>query len=455
MTLPGDRILLGVSGGLDSMVLLDAMARLAPSLGVEFGVAHMEHGLRGAEGEEDLYFVVDQAGRRKMRTWVARADVRKISRERKLGVEEAARLARYALFTRVARKGKFTTVMTAHTADDNAETLLLNLMRGSGVRGLAAIPMARPLVEKIMLVRPLLEVDRASIEAYAQEQGITWREDSSNAEDVYARNRVRHELLPLLKQFNPGVVGTLNSTSAIMRELALYIDEAVEGALEHAAEIKPGESVQFQVRQLRHLQPAMRGEVLQQGVARAFDTQPLSYAAVGRALALLDSSTGSRAELMGGISAVRDRDLVIVRPDRAPEPRQPERYLQPGEKISFNGQTIETTVIERSELRFSRDPMTEFIDLDKLASPRLTLRPWREGDRFNPFGMEGEKKVSDYLVDAKVPRDRKGRIAVLADGDTVVWLCGLRLDDRYRVDSSTQRILQLVLRPNNEGRRGG
>lgn len=453
MTLPGDRVLLGVSGGIDSMVLLDVMARLAPSLEIELGVAHIDHGLRGAEGEEDVFFVVDQGGARRLRTWVARADVRKIARERKLGVEEAARMARYSFFTRVARKGKFTTVMTAHTADDNAETLLLNLLRGAGVRGLAAIPASRPLVERVVLARPLLDIDRAGIEAYAAEMGIPWREDKSNAEDIYTRNRVRHELLPLMKQFNPGVVGTLNTTSAIMRELAVYIDEAVEGALAHAAEIKPGESVQFHVRHLRHLQPAMRGEVVQQGFARAFDSQPLPYAAVTRALALLDGATGARAELLGGISAVRDRDLVIVRPDRAPE-RQPERYLIPGETIVFNGQTLETTVIERADLRFARDPFTEFIDLDKIANPRLTLRAWREGDRFHPFGMEGEKKISDYLVDTKVPRDKKGRVAVLADGDMVVWLCGLRLDDRYRVDSSTQRVLQLVLRQNVEAKRG-
>jgi len=454
MTIPGDRVLLGVSGGIDSMVLLDAMARLAPVLEIELGVAHMDHGLRGAEGEEDVFFVVDQGGGRKMRTWVARADVRRIARERKLGIEEAARQARYAFFTRVARKGKFTVVMTAHSADDNAETLLLNLVRGSGVRGLAAIPPSRPLVDRVVLARPLLELDRASIEAYAAEQGVPWREDSTNAEDTFTRNRVRHELLPLLKQFNPGVVGTLNTTSTIMRELAVYIDEAVEGALEHAAEIKPGESVQLQVRHLRHLQPAMRGEVVQQGVARAFDTQPLPYAAVSRALGLLDGTTGARVELLGGISAVRDRDLVIIRPDRTPEP-QPERHIQPGESIVFNGQTLETAIVERTELRFSRDPMIEYIDLDKVANPRLTIRSWREGDRFHPFGMEGEKKISDYLVDAKVQRDRKGRISVLADGDTVVWLCGLRLDDRYRVDSSSSHVLQLVLRQNSEPRAGG
>jgi tRNA(Ile)-lysidine synthase len=444
MLLGKERVLIAVSGGVDSMALLDIMARLGPTMKLELAVAHFDHGLRGEESQADAAFVVEQAKLRGLKSYVGRGDVKRLSALQNLSIEESARKARYQFLTRVAKKHDYTIVLTAHNANDNAETLLINMMRGSGVSGLAAIPPLRPLTEGVIVARPLLGIERCEIEGYAEEVELQWREDSSNKSMKFTRNRVRQELLPLLEQYNPGIVGTLNSTAEIMRGLEQYLSHAVDLAIRKVVTINTQEQVQLDLRHLKHYLPAIQSEIVQRTVSKTFDIPPISYGAIERTLSLMWKETGSKAELGGGLNAVRDRETLTVRCD--PPPMIPvEKPFQPGATVQTDYGVLITETMERANVRFTRNSNIEFVDMEKISGD-LVLRTWREGDRFRPLGLGGEKKVSDFLVDSKVPLDRKREILVVADGDKIVWVCGMRLDDRFKVESNTRNALRLELR---------
>ena len=279
---------------------------------------------------------------------------------------------------------------------------------------------------------------------YAAEVELEWREDSSNQSMKHTRNRVRHELLPLLEQYNPSIVGTLNSTAEIMRGLEQYLTHAVDLAIRKVVLVHTSEQVQLDLSHMKHYLPAIQSEIVQRTVSKTFDIPPISYGAIERTLGLIWKETGSRAELGGGLSAVRDRNTLTVRCD--PPPVIPvEKPFEPGATVQTDYGILATEVMDRANVRFTRNGNVEYVDMQKIPG-NLTLRNWREGDRFRPLGLGGEKKVSDFLVDAKVPLDRKREVMVVASGETIIWVCGLRLDDRFKVESNTRTAMRLELR---------
>ncbi len=449
MLLGGEKVLIAVSGGIDSLTLLDVMWRIAPTLSLELAVAHFDHGLRGEESQEDAMYVVEQAKMRGLKSFVGRGDVRKLAALQSLSIEEMARKARYQFLGRVTRKHGYDVVLTAHNANDNAETLLMNLMRGSGLSGLAAIPPVRPLHEGVIVGRPLLGTQRKEIEEYAAAIDLKWREDSSNASMKHTRNRVRLELLPLLTQYNPSIVQTLNTTAEIMRGLEQYMSHAVELATRTVVTSRTPEEVTLDINHLKHYLPAIQSEIVQRLISKTFDIPPVSYGALERTLGLMWKETGSKAELGGGLGATRDREALIIRCE--PPPMLPmERSFQVGTTVQTELGVLVSEVLERANVRFTRNASIEFVDAGKLPET-LTLRTWREGDRFRPLGMTGEKKLSDFLIDSKVSLEKKREVMVVADRENIVWVCGMRLDDRYRVDAETTRVLRLEIRTSRNG----
>ncbi|MCB0713643.1 MAG: tRNA lysidine(34) synthetase TilS [Ignavibacteriae bacterium] len=442
----GESILVAVSGGIDSVVMLDVIARLSVPLRFSFGVAHFDHGLRESS-TVDADFVRELATRYRVKAFVASGDVRRIADEEGRSVEETARRERYAFLERIARRHRYDTVMTGHTADDNAETLMMNLLRGSGVTGLAGIPPTRRLAGggTVIVARPLLGQSRHQIEEYASASELKWREDESNQSGEFTRNRVRHELMALLRTFNPNVVETLNTTAGLMRDFDRYLSSAVEAALRGTTVEEPvhGERILLDVRQLRHLQPALRGEVVQRAMCETFDIPPISHVAVERGLNLIWKETGARASLGGRFEALRDRDTIVLLKN-PPVVRDVDRLFDIGDSVEIAGLTLKTSFFDNGKPKFVSNGKVEYVDADRLPE-KLTIRSWREGDRFHPLGMKGEKKLSDFLIDQKIPLDRKRQVMVITDGDKIIWVCGMRIDERFKVNPKTQRILKMEL----------
>jgi len=431
----GARLVVAVSGGADSMVLLHALVRLMPRLGVRLHVAHIHHGLRGRSAERDAALVSTEAGRYGVPVSVERLAAE--SRGRGTSVQVWARDARYARLEVIRKRNRAAWILTAHTQNDQAETLLLNLLRGTGPRGLAGIP---PVRERIL--RPLLTVSRAAIEAYATAHGVPFREDPSNRSLAYRRNRIRRELLPLLaREYNPRIVETLAALASQLRDDEAFLAAQVcAQAAEAVQECKAGVRVHAG---LAAAAPAPLARRLFQEAFRRAGAESIGL--TRRHLAALTQlvSHGGRVPLPGGFVAWASAKYVwigrVTSADafRAPPARprsSAEVALRPGRWVRWEPGRCLVRIRRAAGEGVSlhpRDPCREVLGPGLLAQ-HLSLRAWRPGDRFQPLGLAGQKKLQDFFVDAKIPRAERARVPLLMAGPRIAWVVGHRIADAFR-----------------------
>jgi tRNA(Ile)-lysidine synthase len=431
-----DAVIVAVSGGVDSMVLLDLFTR---ERGVALTVGHFNHSLRGQESEADESFVAERARLYGIPFQAGRGDTAGESKRRGVGIQEAARDLRYDFLFRLRETTGARCIATAHHADDNAETILLHLFRGAGVQGMSGIPAVRD-----GIIRPLLFAQREEIEEYARNEHIPFRTDSSNAKDGYTRNAVRHHVLPLLKELvSPSVVENINRSGDNFRTVAAYIQGEAEKALLECTTGRNQDSIRLSV-------PALLAKPLllrQLAVLAAMEAVSGSNPGSGRVSAvigLLEKEPGSTVTLPGGTEAIRNRGEIAILRSQGPEGFSVR--VDPGREYAVAGFRFFSDFVE------SRGPHaggeTEYADAERTGTLGLTLRSWQEGDSFFPLGMSGRKKLSDFFVDEKVPLQEKHRIPLLltATGE-VIWVCGMRLDDRFKITPATRRVLKLEYLP--------
>ncbi len=431
-----ERLLVAVSGGVDSVVLLDVLVHLQDRLGVRLHVAHVHHGLRGKAADRDAAFVVAEAARRDLGANVCRLDP--AERRRGESMQAWARGARYACLDAVAAQVRASRIAVAHTMDDQAETVLLHLLRGTGPRGLAGIPPVRH-----QILRPLLGVSRAEIEAYATTRHLTYRTDTSNASDAYLRNRVRHHLLPLLaKEYNPRIVASLAALAALMREDESALAGQAASLLAQVGQ-QGDRGMRLSVEVLRMTAPALARRVFQdafRSVSRG------RHALTRRHLEALRRLLAREAvvSLPGRFEARREGALIRIGPSAALAPGPPDKdspaTAPPGEFLIRPGVwtqwpplhcRVRVRRIAAGVRAARRTPSREILSPLLLKAP-LTLRTWRPGDRFRPLGMSGEKKLQDFFVDAKIPRQERARIPLLVAGGRIAWVVGRRIAEDFR-----------------------
>lgn len=446
---PDQRILVAVSGGADSVALLHLLRDLAPAMHWHLGVAHMNHGLRGVQSDQDEAFVRGLADSLEVPFHGRRKNVALSARRARVSIEMKAREMRYAFFATVARKGRYDCVALAHTMDDQAETFLLRVMRGAGMAGLGAM---EPATERdgLRMVRPLLDVRKDSLIRYLRDRNAAWREDVSNDDVVYLRNRVRHELLPMMRdRFNPRLVETLAQTARLIRE-----DHEVLHALAQTdwADCRvPGKSGALDVARLRALPPARRRRVvLQWLIAAGVDETHVHYETVERVCALCRSSKGTaEASVQEPLRVVREYDqLSLSRATRRPRREPPVRHklTVPGvTRIPGAGLKVTTRWTNGFKRpageKCGRLPAEVYLSGAAVGKAGVYLRYWSEGDRFAPAGMKGGKKVQDIFVDEKVPREQRGRVPLLECRKHIVWIAGYRVARAWSVPSESARSL--------------
>lgn len=435
---PGSSVIAAVSGGIDSAVLLDLLAEERAVSGLRLVVAHFNHRLRGDESDGDEQFVAGLAARYGCEFYVERADTAERAKQQKVGIQAAARDLRYAFFERLRESLSFDTIATAHNADDNAETILLHLFRGTGFRGLSGIPYLRK-----EIVRPLLFASRAEIEAYATMREVKFRVDSSNATDHYARNYIRHHIVPRVKSnINPSVVEALTWSSELFRDLDGYLRDTARGLMDRLARRNAAGEIEIAIDDLEALPVLLRQYVLMGAYQRATGSDP-DQASVLALQGLCSSGTGSWATLREGWHAHRDRRTIVLR--RELDGAEFMLAVELGRRYDLGPFHFHSEVMEQADDRERKPGSIEYVDVDRLGGESLILRSWREGDWFMPLGLGGRKKVSDYLIDARVPRHQKRNVPVLttAEGE-IVWLCGKRLDDRFKLTEQTRRMGKLA-----------
>ncbi|MDI6831548.1 MAG: tRNA lysidine(34) synthetase TilS [Actinomycetota bacterium] len=433
----GDLVLVAVSGGADSLVLLDAVALLAEDLGVSLGVVHVDHGVRPCSGE-DASFVREVAEHYRLPCHVERIEA--VGGKGGKSPEEWLREERYRIFRSLIEETGARRLATGHTADDRVETFLLRILAGAGPRGLASIPPVRG-----PYVRPLIGVWRREVEEYARFLPFEPRLDRSNLDLSIPRNRVRHELLPLLEgRYNPAVKRTLLAEAEMFSEVA----EALAGRTDEArARVvrEEGGAMLLDVEAARALEVATLREVIA-GMLRGLGRDPEFRLVEDIRLKLLEGDGNPSLELGGGLEARRSYGLVRMGPVEA-VPEAPWAEI-PGEGIYPLGGSGLTLKVAFREWR-GGDPGREapggeraWLDADLLRFP-LLVRGVRPGDRFHPLGAPGRRKLQDFLVDLKVPRERRREVLVLESGGEIAWVMGLRIDERFRVREGTRRVAEL------------
>lgn len=433
----GCTVLCGVSGGADSMAMLCALLALREALGIrEVVAAHVNHGLRGAESDRDEAFVRTFAHARGIRYFCASVDVKNEARQTKEGIEQAARRLRYAFFEQAAAQAGAQRIATAHTADDNLETVLINLSRGAGLDGLSGIPPVRG-----SIVRPLLEVSREQVLAYLSETGVTYVEDSTNSDTAYTRNLMRHRVVPVLKSRNPSVCRAVSSMTQLLRRDGDYLDLQTRQAFDALVEDSP-DGASARVCPLCALHPA-----LSSGVCRllyeAAGGKPgaLSYQHTESLLALARSHAPSGSVcLPGGISARRMNDrLFLGKPTGAAPTFTPfPLRIDENRRIGDTNYFINARMAENNEF-IHNSFNTFYINYDIICTG-VFVRPRRPGDRFSLPGRGVSKSIKKLFIEAKIPLFLRECVPVLAAGDEVLAVAGFGLSEKYAASGAQQAL---------------
>jgi tRNA(Ile)-lysidine synthase len=421
-----DKILVGVSGGIDSMVLL----HLLTHAGFSVGVAHCNFSLRGEESDADEQFVRYHCLMNGIPVHSIKFDTLEYANENGLSIQVAARELRYAYFDEICKEHKYTRIAIAHNLNDSVETVLINLTRGTGLKGLSGI---KPINGNI--IRPLLFATRNQIEEYATLHKISYREDSSNATIKYKRNFIRHKVMPLLRELNPSADISIYQTSQHLYEAQLLVERQLLHIRKEIVHEDRG-VVYLDIQKLKS-EPA--ANLFLVDILSDFNYTP---AMAGEVYGLLESSTGSKVESDTHV-VFRDRNQLII---------QPKQIFQPHlVQVDANTRHIDHPIKLNITLNdyskgfpLEKDPKVANLDFAKIEFP-LSIRPWQPGDRFIPFGMTGFKKISDFLVDIKLPLADKGKVFVLTSANEIVWVIGHRIDNRFRVDDETQKVLRFEL----------
>ncbi len=457
-----DQVVVGVSGGADSMALLDVLLEFNRTLDwrLKVHVAHLNHQLRGVEAEKDAAFVQAAADSLQIPSTIETRDIARVADEQSIGVEQAGRDERYVFFERVCLRVGAKALALGHHADDNAETILQRILRGTGLRGLAGIPRSRLLAPEsdIRVIRPLLRMTRRDILKYVSNAGIAYREDRSNASEEPMRNRIRNNILPTLEsEVNPQVRDALIRLGEQAAWLQEYLNETVQRTFETLIISHTDQVLTLNANALSRKSRIVQTELIRLAY-RSFGLgeQDLTFSHLCSALDLIaDPASGKRAQLPGGMTIEKEyHKLVFSLP--SDEPREtiapevavhlPGRTILPLRRLKIECRIEEVASSDIPRLRKLAGPMEEYLDFDAVHPP-LVVRRRRPGDRFLPLGAPGSKKLSDFLIDAKVDKKERERVAVLCDQLGPIWVIGHRLDDRVKITALTNRVLHLRAAP--------
>ena len=438
MIRPGDGIVIGVSGGPDSVSLLDLLDRLRDAIDMSLYVAHLNHQLRGAASDADQQFVTDLAAERDLPCFTGRATV---SAAR--SPEAAARDARLGFLNEVMRDTRASRVALGHTRSDQAETVLMRLIRGAGPTGLGGI---RPIRDGIW-IRPLLAVSRQRIQAYVEHRNLRVRHDESNTDTRFLRNRIRHLLLPAIaSDFNPAVEAVLARSAEIIRDEDQLLGQQAESAFRKALRYEGERKIILDEDAVFGYHVALRRRIFRtaffrlRGAVRALDEQSVSR------METLGRRPGGSVHVSAGVSVHRSGPWLIL---SLPTPSFETEVTVPGvTRIPEIGASVETKIRPAGEARthdLSSHPFRACFDREAICG-RLTLRNRRRGDRFAPFGLSGTQKVSDLLINLKIPRPLRDEIPLLLGGQAILWVAGLRTAGSAAVTHRTKTVLEVALR---------
>lgn len=422
------KLIIAISGGIDSVVL----THLCNKLNLDFTLAHCNFNLRGDKSDADEQFVLQLANKLNKEVFIESFDTKTYAKENKLSTQMAARELRYHWFNELAEQLGFDNILTAHHADDNLETFLINLSRGTGLEGLTGIPEINEII-----VRPLLSFSREDIEAYAKTKNLKWREDASNASNKYLRNKLRLEVIPKLKETNPQFLQNFNKTIEHLQDSKDIIDDRIDAISNEVIHNISNNSISFNISEINKLSnpKAYLYELLKDyGFTEWDDIFNLLEAQSGKHVfskthrLLKDRDCLLLSEIESN-NILNEREESIIITDTDKDINIPFGTLSFNEVTKFQKKNIKTIYVDKALLKFP-----------------IKIRQWQKGDLFYPFGMKGKKKLSKFFKDEKLSLIDKEKVWLLCSGDEIVWVINRRQDERFKVTENTAQILRIELK---------
>lgn len=428
---PTDKILLAVSGGIDSVV----MAFLFAEAKFNFGIVHCNFLLRGKESDNDERFVESLAIKLRVPFYVTQIETKMLAAENKFSIQEAARIYRYGFFENILETYDYDFVAVAHNANDSSETVLLNLVRGSGIAAYHGIK-----IQNEKIIRPLLFATRNEIERYAKEKKIKWREDASNNSDDYTRNKIRHHVIPVLTKINPSLNETLNLHLQHMQDVEaiyrFYIQLAKNVIL-----VKEKTGWKIPIAELLKT-PAPKTLLFE--LIREFGFNRHQATDIFNSI----RSNGKFLVCTNQFELIKDRKFLFLRKNKSHHTYNAEikkcgKVVLKGFSVSVSKETFDMKAKQQIRAGEIASPTTCFLNSDNIKFP-LTIRTWKTGDYFYPLGMKGKKLLSDFFTDEKYSHLEKENQLLLLTKNDVLWVIGKRIDDRYKITDSTKNVLKIT-----------
>lgn len=446
-----DKIVVGVSGGADSICLLSVLLELKQQYHLSLYVVHIEHGVRGEESRQDAAFVKAVAAKHDLFYREFPYDIVTLSKKLGISVEEAGRKVRYEAFEQVREELRANKIAVAHNFDDNAETMLLNLIRGTGLSGLTGIAPCKGLV-----IRPLLCVSRREIESYLEERRISYRTDSTNYSTDYTRNKIRLQLLPYIEQnINESVKEHLNQTAAIVKEANDYIEQQGRIAYNECVTRQDSRLTVF-CKAFFLYPPVIQKQVIRICIGEfATGLKDITARHIHSVLALSKKQVGKQVELPMQIVVAKGYEtMTFSKKEESPNrKREEEIVIIPPVNCTFQGMQFSFSVEPYQELEdIPEKTYTKWFDYDKIKDT-LRLRNRKSGDDIEVNASGGKKKIKDYFIDEKIPKERRDGILLLADENHIIWIIGYRISERYKITEDTKLILKVQMHGGKENGR--
>ncbi|WP_032123603.1 tRNA lysidine(34) synthetase TilS [Clostridium amazonitimonense] len=453
----GDKILVALSGGPDSVCLLHILYSLKQELNIEIYAAHINHQLRGHESDEDEVYVKNICKNLGIECFVKRYDINTIAKEKGISSEMAGREVRYDFFKDLKEKLNINKVALAHNANDQAETILMRIMRGTGIEGLTGI---RPIRDDVY-IRPILILSRGEIEEYCEINNLHPRIDKTNNEPIYARNKVRLELIPYIKEnFNEDIINTLNRFSELMAKDSEYLDQLAYNKFNEHIEINSEESIVIH-KEAFNEQDSIITRIIRLAIEKLEGTlNNVEMTHIYSIISLGKQGTGKRISLPRGVIAENIYDDVVIKKEVRQDTKckelafliNLESYSKEALKDGFSINIPELRICLGIKLLCKNDNKLnlngkyniKYFDFDKIKG-NLSIRYRKEGDRFIPYGMRGSKKLKDIFIDSKVPREERDNIPLICFGEHIAWIVGYKVSDTFKVENKTKNILSITI----------
>jgi tRNA(Ile)-lysidine synthase len=457
----GEFVLVGVSGGPDSMALLYALIDISKTLGFTIGIAHLNHGIRDYDSDADAGYVLSVAKNLGIACYIEKIDIRRECKRKRISLEEAGREARYNFFNRVAEKKGFDKIAVGHQKDDNAELILLNLLRGSGTTGLSGIPPVRG-----KIIRPLIFSTRNEILTYLTHHHLGYRIDSSNTDTRFKRNKIRHHLIPLLKTvYNPNLSESLARLGILLRAEEDWMNQYIFSIVDQTTLKLSKNYISLSINKLKQLHVAIQRKVIRQAILHAKgDLRRIMYLHIDAAIRLLTGNcTNGQLDLPDRVRIYKQDNQLIVSKERN-SLRSIELFREIADLINYEYIIHESDLFNKplfineidATIRFNKLNRTDIahvnttafylalLDWDHILFP-MVIRNYRTGDSFIPLGMEGTQTLKKFFINNKINKHKRIRVPIFLSGEKIAWVGGIRISDQFKVTPDTKTILTAEL----------